>query len=623
MAARLRPHGYAAEDAETRPIVPKKPVNRVMVPPKAGTHSKDESIDKTKQLSPAVLKTMQAARKAFAKPLAPTVDASKLPQPPSWLTTYLSNNLGRLSLSADDESILEWLKGLESAIVKTVTVPKIETEADRRRKKSNAERFRLNLPPIVPADLKQKNKRKPTRAFADDYTDEELEALGWDDLKPVRNEPDMGSALTDGPSGSAIVWIQILRECITFKGKTKSMRADVMEAVWLLLDHSTRASGTQGKSANVDVSTADRRPMQLMDSTVGVDVGVEQDFRQAGRPILPKFDTVKQIEAARKLPQALRPPGAKPIVPKELVYNDGTLVDVVDSEGHELEQTYLTGGQHLHRESAEAGGDSRDDIGTYDNGKAAAPPAVRQAAHGPPGVFRPKALVAPVQQAGLARHKPGNNAHGRPIVPKAATYHDKQQVVVEVDPMESPRVDEASHVFLPKFAVPHHKQQPVVKKPPQRVQTSEDLDEERSSELSVLRDMLAKQAQQLQQLQQLMLKQAPYQDKTREPHILDKTAAEQEETSKLPPPSDESRDDSAPFEEHLQQMNIAKIRHLAQQVQPEISLLEKEGLLDAVRQIDTHTDPQAKVIRPMMAGMAKARPNAHKLPVVVGHKGDA
>lgn len=173
----------------------------------------------------------------------PPFQLDEIPEPPSWLSNFIASHLYNLPLTDRDDAILAWFQSLQEDITKLAVRFHAMSPQDLKKKISNADRFRLKLPPVPPKALLRPNKPVPFILPGMDYTEEEIEALGIKDYikhksEPEEEEPEETVTVHDHPS---VFWGRLLKTAFASTGKTA--RSDVMDALWFLLDEVSRPPG--------------------------------------------------------------------------------------------------------------------------------------------------------------------------------------------------------------------------------------------------------------------------------------------------------------------------------------------------------------------------------------------
>lgn len=165
----------------------------------------------------------------------PPFELEEMPEPPHWLTAYTTSQLFNLPLTDSDDAILGWFQSIENGIVKLGVRFHAMAPQEQKKKISNADRFRLKLPPVPPKKLVRPNKPAPFILPGMDYTEEEIEALGLQNYIKTHAEPEEEQeeivTIHDTPS---VFWGRLMRSA--FSSTAKTVRKDVMDALWFLLD---------------------------------------------------------------------------------------------------------------------------------------------------------------------------------------------------------------------------------------------------------------------------------------------------------------------------------------------------------------------------------------------------
>ena len=195
---------------------------------------------------------------------------SLLPDPPVWIARFISNHLKTLPYSTEDDAVLTWLRTLKEPFLRAARKSKPHTPAGKRKEKmTNAERFRLQLPPVAPKEIRERpNKPAPFRIPGIEYTDEEMAAMGW------KEESDAVRDVESAATVESRVWLSVLLAAMTSEKSAEAIRKDVLEAVWQLLDFVADAQevarkGAEQKRANAKAAKAKAKakagaaPMQL------------------------------------------------------------------------------------------------------------------------------------------------------------------------------------------------------------------------------------------------------------------------------------------------------------------------------------------------------------------------
>lgn len=183
--------------------------------------------------------------KAKTAPLDDTLasfDPSHLPSPPSWLVGFVGQNIRSLPLSTKDDALLGWFRQLKEPILRASRLRNTQgmslLQQAKEKRRTNADRFRLDLPPLPPKGLKRPFVPNPFRIPGIEYTEEEIEAMGWNDDKKKADKEKAALAEfgKEDTSTGGQIWTKIIKEAIMTTLPASSLRPDVMEALWLLLD---------------------------------------------------------------------------------------------------------------------------------------------------------------------------------------------------------------------------------------------------------------------------------------------------------------------------------------------------------------------------------------------------
>lgn len=744
MAAEHRQIRYAVDDkpSSERVFVPQKKGPIALLPRGAGQAVlRPDSSEVREAPIPALGKSMftpidhsaemQAALLDLESPLKRVI-VSQLPEPPTWLLQYMRANLRRLPSSVTEKAIIAWVRTMKDRFMMSTTIPRHKVEIEKQRKRTNADRFRLDLPPIRPADLEHANKQKELRMYASEYTDEELEALGWDDLssrtkKPT--DPSIGEALKGGAGTPSIIWMKILKPVYSTSDEAEFVRADVIEALWTLLDQLARSfigpprkakDATLQQVGNSDSSessggsnAAGMRPIGnapgnqrffspqqphidspakagrlLLEANspevpkaqaAGLHAGERQMDRSDARAIaarVKKFEPVHKIHdaelqrhpeaAAKDIAAPQKKPGdthARVFTPQnnknrqlEAAHRGPADVARQGAIHGEDEQQYLVG-ERRHRPLLE---DHFDDSvesniasehllrsGEYATGNDYTSPDDTQDLQS----FSDEARS--LREDRLLRKQRPFAVHDAPAVGKARAHHPNAKKVAAVaqqlDGSQPEHLTKQSdgkakpRVFMPKPAAVANRlteprlakalplARPARNRPAAEDASSEspraeppssnddyDVAEPRNKEpsnMDIMRIMLQQQSQQLAYLKRLLDsndgRQAKAYKGTASSSSLDDGRAVS--GGQAPSITDEQEEEQNPFEQHVLRAKSAKIKQLASEVQPELHMLDKEDISAvAAQQLrNVMRAPAAEhANRPLMAGMAKARPRA-------------
>lgn len=245
-------------------------------------------------LGPAALQAQQGLTKQDSaivkRDSFPSFDVNEIPEPPTWLTSFTSSHLSNLPLTDRDDAILAWFQSLQEGIVKIAVQVHAMSPQDQKKKISNADRFRLKLPPVPPKALVRPNKQAPLILPGMDYTQEEIEALGLQDYikiktKTASSEEEEEETVTvhDHPS---VFWGRLMKTA--FRSTTKDVRTDVMDALWYLLDEISRPAGEVKKPAAVKKAVPPP-PKAMKKGMPGLlrPLDVEAPMKQPGNPLQP------------------------------------------------------------------------------------------------------------------------------------------------------------------------------------------------------------------------------------------------------------------------------------------------------------------------------------------------
>lgn len=209
-----------------------------------------------------------------------------IPHPPHWLSTFISSQMANLPLTDSDDAILAWFQSLEHGIVKIAVKMHAMSPRQEKKKISNADRFRLKLPPVPPKALIRPNKPAPFILPGMDYTEEEIEALGLQNYIKTASEPEEEEEETvtiyDSPS---IFWGRVMKTA--FASTAKTVRRDVMDALWFILDTVSRPDSPEKKPVK-----------PLKPKPAG---------KENGKPNTPLEDSQKPVKATDQQQAFLRP----------------------------------------------------------------------------------------------------------------------------------------------------------------------------------------------------------------------------------------------------------------------------------------------------------------------------
>ncbi|KAK9894282.1 hypothetical protein P389DRAFT_212769 [Cystobasidium minutum MCA 4210] len=217
----------------------------------------------------------------------PAFELTEIPDPPDWLTAFTGSQLSNLPLTDKDDAILAWFQSIQDGIIKLAVKFHAMSPKEEKKKISNADRFRLKLPPVAPKGLVRPNKPAPFILPGMDYTEEEIEAMGLKDYIQTKAEPgqieeEETVTVHDHPS---VFWGRLMKTA--FKSTAKNVRNDVMDALWLLLDEVSRPPDEIKKPAVVHKA----QPLKA-GGKAGPGVFLPQDVRKAalnqgGKPLQP------------------------------------------------------------------------------------------------------------------------------------------------------------------------------------------------------------------------------------------------------------------------------------------------------------------------------------------------
>lgn len=235
---------------------------------------------------------------------------SLLPDPPLWIARFISSQLKTLPFSTEDDALLAWVRSLKEPFLKAARAVKPKSSlAERKKKMTNAERFRLQLPPVAPKAMRERaNKPAPFRIPGIEYSEEEIAAMGWEDDKKKMYGVDE-SVLKDSR-----VWLSVLLAAMESRKTAEAIRKDVLEAIWQLLDFVAEA-----QEANINALSKSKGEAGKAQGNAPIR---KQQAAALPKPILPApagvkagLPPVKNIEGIRGIaPGAKAIPGNGPLV---------------------------------------------------------------------------------------------------------------------------------------------------------------------------------------------------------------------------------------------------------------------------------------------------------------------
>lgn len=156
---------------------------------------------------------------------------SLLPDPPLWIARFISGHLKTLPFSTEDDALLAWLRTLKDPFLRAARQVKPRSAHVQKKKMTNAERFRLQLPPVAPKAIRERaNKPAPFRIPGIEYSDEEIAAMGW------QHQDHDGEVVDDLTIGDSRIWLSVLLAAMDSQKKAEDIRKDVLESIWQLLD---------------------------------------------------------------------------------------------------------------------------------------------------------------------------------------------------------------------------------------------------------------------------------------------------------------------------------------------------------------------------------------------------
>lgn len=179
---------------------------------------------------------------------------SLLPDPPMWIARFVSGHLKTLPLSTEDDDLLAWVRSLKDRFLRAAREVKPRTAAAEKKKMTNAERFRLQLPPVAPPAIRNRpNKPAPFRMPGIEYSKEEIDAMGWAQTPPGFESID------EQTQSHSKVWLSVLLAAMDSEKKAEAIRKDVLESIWQLLDFVAAAQEQQ-----VDAMKANKARMDSL-----------------------------------------------------------------------------------------------------------------------------------------------------------------------------------------------------------------------------------------------------------------------------------------------------------------------------------------------------------------------
>lgn len=490
--------------------------------------------------------------------------SDELPEPPNWLLSLVSAHLVTLPLSTEDHVILSWFQTLQDAFVRIATRYKALAAEEPKKKISNAERFRLKLPPVPPKALVRPNQPAPFILPGMDYTDEEVEAMGLQDyLKPSRYSED---EVITVKNDATTFWGRLVK--VVLESNPSTIRTDVMEALWLLLDKASQPASERQARRGYGPGPAAR-------GAPGVKAGNNPADGKAGG-------------AKAKAPVVhMKAPGdpARRGGFKQPTNDETSLPNGKPASGEKLAMkkpdppiAAANPDNHIKQRPFE------DFIKARTEGKGS-----------PAGVDKPLAVPRPFANLlGDAKQ-----VKAPPVAPVVV----EQPAAIAVKPAPAVAAEEV------KVGADNVKEQ-----------------EKQDRIAKYMKDTLKYREKQVAELKKL-LEQERSRRQWLESSLEDPGTDAEEDGERVSP--DEAResplaggaDDSASheeanaFEQHVQRANKAKALKLADQIQPDLDLidLEKEDLAHGGEKLLANARPKQK---PMMAGMAKARPAARKSAII-------
>ena len=132
---------------------------------------------------------------------------SSMPPPPTWLLKFVSSAFDTLPTTVDDAGLLRWFRRLRNPIMKASTAQKKPAVQPPPLKNTNADRFMAALPPLPPK--------------------ERLQQLREQEIQTAQ-------ATLDSEPGHR-VWLKIIEEAVTTTVVAPLMSPEVLDALYELL----------------------------------------------------------------------------------------------------------------------------------------------------------------------------------------------------------------------------------------------------------------------------------------------------------------------------------------------------------------------------------------------------
>lgn len=205
-------------------------------------------------------------------------DPALLPSPPPWLIAFITANQATLPVETDDSELLWWFESYKKPLVRISTLKEnaFDMSVDghgQSRRKTNADRLKLGLPPLAPKDLNRPNKPAPWKLGVQ---------LGLVDPAEGETRGDgtyRNNVLQPPQSERQRIWSEIVQAAIRYSEKKEQSKVPVVEALWDLIDYVTTGASHKGKwpmspfkhpeAANPPPARNPKEKLQLEDSPAG------------------------------------------------------------------------------------------------------------------------------------------------------------------------------------------------------------------------------------------------------------------------------------------------------------------------------------------------------------------